>query len=146
MGKNLIEKAKEWKEKIIENSNIWTKFGALLVIVAILISTFGIHFVSVSSPSMFPEIDTGGIAIATSRTAFDDLQVGDIIIYNHEEIGQIIHRVHTITETEDHQRVIITKGDNNEVCDKDFVTQELYRAKVICSTNLFAPILQIFFE
>lgn len=80
------------------------------------------------SASMEPTIMTGDLII-TKQIEFEDVQVGDIIVYRHDYDGNyraIVHRV--IDKNEEY---IICKGDNNEVQDPWFIYPEDVRAKVI---------------
>lgn len=83
----------------------------------------------VMSESMEPTILTGDL-ILSKQIDFEDVQVGDIIVYKHTyENGEhqaIVHRV--IEKTDEY---LVLKGDNNENRDPWNVYPEDVRAKVV---------------
>ena len=78
--------------------------------------------------SMDPVIDVGANTIRI-RTPCDELTVGDIISYQHEQ-GIIIHRIVHIDHDEQGP-YFITKGDNNPLSDPVKVRCEQYLGKVV---------------
>jgi signal peptidase len=71
----------------------------------------------VATDSMQPVLDPGDGFIAIPSALAGDVHVGDVIVYDAEEIhggGLVTHRVVGITE-----EGYITKGDNNPVSDQD---------------------------
>lgn len=83
----------------------------------------------VMSESMEPTIKTGELVI-TKQIDFEDVQVGDIVVYRHEyedgDVKAIIHRV--IEKTDEY---LVFQGDNNADRDPWNVYPEDVRAKVI---------------
>lgn len=83
----------------------------------------------VMSASMEPTIMTGEI-ILTKQIDFEDVEVGDIIVYKHTydngKFKAIVHRV--IEKTDEY---LVLKGDNNTVRDPWNVYPEDVRAEVI---------------
>lgn len=90
---------------------------------------FGYSPFLVMSASMEPTIMTGEVIVAKT-IAFEDVEVGDIIIYKHtyanEKSIAIVHRV--IEKT---NYYLIMKGDNNEVEDPWKVYPGDVRSEVI---------------
>ena len=77
---------------------------------------------------MIPEFKAGDLAI-TYKTDFDDLEVGDVITYLHDN-KIIIHRI--ITKTDDY---VMTKGDNNPTEDGVLIDRQNYLGKLIYHTK-----------
>ena len=96
-------------------------------------NVFGYTINPVLSGSMEPTIMTGDIVIA-KRVAFEDVEVGDIVIYKHTftngKTVSIMHRV--VEKYDDH---LIMKGDNNETNDPWEVRAEDVRCQVILYRN-----------
>ena len=90
---------------------------------------FGYSVHPVMSASMEPTILTGDL-VMTEKITFDEIEVGDIIVYKHTyETGKyraIIHRV-----VEKYDDYLICKGDNNEIADPWKIYPEDVRSIVI---------------
>ena len=81
------------------------------------------------SNSMEPTIMTGDV-ILTKRISFEDVEVGDIIVYKHVyEDGNYKAIVHRVIEKTD--EYLICKGDNNDAPDPWCIYPDEVRAKVI---------------
>lgn len=84
----------------------------------------------VVSASMEPTIMTGDFVI-TKQVDFEDIKVGDIIVYKYEfkdgEPVAIIHRVYDKQEN-----YLLTKGDNNLLFDPYVIRPEDVRTRVVC--------------
>jgi len=90
-------------------------------------------FFVVASGSMIPELQVYDVLIVQGHTSFEDIEIGDIIVFNrpsdHNRV--IVHRVASITD--DDPKTLRTKGDNNpaSIPGTDFpITQEEYIGKV----------------
>ena len=72
-------------------------------------------FYVVSSGSMIPVLNVGDILIVKDGNTFNSLKVGDIIVFNRPQGGDIVI-VHRIIEVNDRfgEKVIVTKGDAND--------------------------------
>ena len=70
-------------------------------------------FYVVASGSMLPELQVYDVLIVQGHVSFEDVQIGDIIVFDrpsgHDRV--IVHRVVSITD--DDPRTLRTKGDNN---------------------------------
>ena len=93
----------------------------------------------VTSGSMSPNINVNDLIIIKGDKEFDSLEVGDVIIYfkpntPHECISEIrnciVHRVNKVI-TNDGQKELITKGDNNKFADHWTITESDYIGYVI---------------
>ena len=108
----------------------------VLVIWIGLQAVFGTQnpFYVVASGSMIPELRVYDVLIVQGHTPFEDIEIGDIIVFNrpsdHNRV--IVHRVASIID--DDPKTLRTKGDNNpaSIPGTDFpVTQEEYIGKVV---------------
>ena len=91
-------------------------------------------FYVVSSGSMYPELAMYDIIVISGHTLFDDVKIGDIIVFDrpkdHSKV--IVHRV--VAVVDDDPRTLRTKGDNNQnsMVGTDFpITNEEYIGKVV---------------
>jgi signal peptidase len=92
-------------------------------------NVFGYSPFLVMSESMEPTILTGEL-ILTKQIKFDDVEVGDIIVYKHTYANEkSIAIVHRVIEKTDYY--LIMKGDNNEAEDPWKVYPSDVRAEVI---------------
>lgn len=99
---------------------------------------FGIYIFNIISESMEPTLNINDLVIVKKYNSNKDLKKGDIITFNQE--GRIIsHRIKEIIENEDY--LIITKGDNNEVPDKELVKEEQIYGKVIFKIGKIGKII-----
>ena len=71
-------------------------------------------FYVVSSGSMYPELAMYDIIVVTGHAPFDDVRVGDIIVFERpkDQAKVIVHRVVAIVD--DDPKLLRTKGDNNQ--------------------------------
>ena len=90
-------------------------------------------FYVVASGSMIPELQVYDVLIVQGHVLFEDVQIGDIIVFDrpsgHDRV--IVHRVVSITD--DDPRTLRTKGDNNvaSIPGTDFpITEKEYIGKV----------------
>ena len=91
-------------------------------------------FYVVSSGSMYPELAMYDIIVISGHTAFDDVKIGDIIVFDrpkdHSKV--IVHRV--VAVVDDDPITLRTKGDNNQnsIAGTDYpITNEEYIGKVV---------------
>ncbi len=90
-------------------------------------------FYVVASGSMIPELQVYDVLIVQGHVTFEDVQIGDIIVFDrpsgHDRV--IVHRVVSITD--DDPITLRTKGDNNvaSIPGTDFpITEKEYIGKV----------------
>jgi len=108
--------------------------GVLVIWIGLQIA-FGTQnpFYVVASGSMIPVLEVYDVLIVQGHEPFDEIEVGDIIVFNrpvdHDRI--IVHRVASIVD--DEPRTLRTKGDANpaSIPGTDFpITEEEYIGKV----------------
>lgn len=90
----------------------------------------GIYMFNIISESMEPTFYKDDLAIV-KKCKISDLQIGDIITFKQEN-RVISHRIVKSTDEKGDVR-FITKGDNNEVQDKDLVENKNIYGKVLCT-------------
>ena len=103
---------------------------ALYVILVVPVSVcgfVGIHPYAVTSGSMAPSIPVGSMVFA-KETSFDDLKEGDVITYMISDDETVTHR---ITDIDDDDKKITTKGDANDNEDAKRVSYDNVVGKVI---------------
>jgi signal peptidase len=99
----------------------------VIIAVALLSLATGLRLCTVQSGSMEPTIPTYSVCLVTTRVSYDDLSVGDIVVYTRASDGeQIVHRVVDITDTG-----AITRGDANHFDDGVSVTADNLYARYI---------------
>ncbi len=113
-----------------------------IVGVGVLVIWFGLTlafgtqnpFYVVASGSMIPELEVYDVLIVQGHEPFEDLEIGDIIVFNrpsdHNRV--IVHRV--VSVTDDDPITLRTKGDSNpaSIPGTDYpITQEEYLGKVV---------------
>jgi signal peptidase I len=107
-----------------------TLLTALLVGVATFLFATSLdktYKVKIQGFSMHPDLTAGTTIFFNKKTPFNQLQVGDVIIYDHPHFTyHICHRI-----VEKHQNYLIVKGDNNRFSDRYHVTPSAYIGKVI---------------
>lgn len=113
----------------------------LIVAIGVLVIWIGLQvvfgtqnpFYVVASGSMIPVLEVYDVLIVQGHVPFNDIEVGDIIVFNrpsgHDRV--IVHRVASIID--DEPKTIRTKGDANpaSIPGTDFpITKEEYIGKV----------------
>ena len=109
--------------KIIKNTGFWLSITLCVLLFAVLIAQlFGIHRYLVVSGSMEPSLYAGDMVFVNSNVEFENVKIGDVIIFQYEG-KNIIHRVvdEAWIETE---RFLKTKGDNNKNADGYLATED----------------------
>lgn len=93
----------------------------------LLCKAFGLGLCAVQSGSMEPTIPTYSVCLVSTRASYDDLKIGDIIVYvRPSDNARVIHRVIAISKDG-----IITKGDANQRDDGFSVTEANLYARYI---------------
>nr|AIF14753.1 peptidase S26B, signal peptidase (SEC11, sipW) [uncultured marine thaumarchaeote KM3_67_H03] len=105
-------------------------------------------FYVVSSGSMYPELAMYDIIVVSGHTLFEDVKIGDIIVFDrpkdHDKV--IVHRV--VAVVDDDPLTLRTKGDNNQnsIVGTDYpITEEEYigtSVYVIPQVGFITKILQ----
>ncbi len=81
---------------------------------------FGWRFFAVQSGSMEPNIPTYGMCLIDTHVSYDDLEIGDVVVYARPTDGtKIIHRIISIGDAG-----AVTRGDANMLDDGISVTAE----------------------
>ena len=105
-------------------------FVSFLIVIAVFLLVYfvsGIRLCAVVSGSMEPNLPTWSLSIVSTRAKYENIQVGDIVVYERESDGKrIIHRVIEITD-----EGMVTKGDHNRVADEGFTTAENFFGKYL---------------
>ena len=113
-------------KKFIENTGFWLLIVTFGVVLAIFVSGFfGIQRYLVVSGSMEPNLYAGDIVFVNTNIDFEDVEIGDVIIFKYEDMN-IIHRV-----IEADGQKLKTKGDANKDDDGFVVTAENFVGKAL---------------
>ena len=124
---------KNWKKSIAKDVAI-VAMGVFIIWLSMWLY-FGTNnpFYVVASGSMIPELQVYDVLVVQGHVDFEDIQIGDIIVFDrpsgHDRV--IVHRVVSITD--DDPRTLRTKGDNNvaSIPGTDFpITEKEYIGKV----------------
>ena len=91
-------------------------------------------FYVVSSGSMYPELAMYDIIVISGHISFDDVKIGDIIVFDKPKDHSvvIVHRV--VAVVDDDPLTLRTKGDNNQrsIVGTDYpITNDEYIGKVV---------------
>jgi len=105
-------------------------------------------FYVVSSGSMYPELAMHDIIVISGHTLFEDVKIGDIIVFDrpkdHDKV--IVHRV--VAVVDDDPKTLRTKGDNNQrsmvgtdypITEKEYIGTVVY---VVPQVGFITQILQ----
>ena len=93
----------------------------LLVMIFLVSGIFRYKIIAIVSNSMYPNIKIGDAIIYEKITNYDNLTVGDILVFKNEDTI-MVHRIVEISK-KDKDILIYTKGDNNQKND-DFITSK----------------------
>ena len=117
--------------KIIENTGFWLSTALCVLLFAVLIAQlFGIHRYIVVSGSMEPSLYAGDIVFVNSNVEFENVKIGDVIIFQYEG-KNIIHRVVDEVWIEG-EKYLKTKGDNNKSADGYLTTKYNFCGVSVC--------------
>lgn len=126
----------------------------MIVVIGVVVIWVGLQvafgtqnpFYVVASGSMIPVLQVYDVLIVQGHEPFEDIQVGDIIVFNrptgHDRV--IVHRVAAIID--DEPKTIRTKGDANpaSIPGTDFpITKEEYIGKVAYTIPQIGYVTQI---
>lgn len=93
---------------------------------------FGLSLSYVPTASMEPTISAGEY-VMYGKTDFEDVNVGDIIVYKSSSGMYIIHRV-----IEKNTEYLTTKGDNNAISDTEQITPDMVYGKYIMTIHFLS--------
>lgn len=91
-------------------------FGVSIAIVLI----FGLKLYCIQTGSMEPQYPVG-MMIVVEPVAFEDLHVGDVVTFVQGDNTVVTHRA---VEIDRENRMLLTKGDNNNVADASMVSYQ----------------------
>lgn len=137
---------KSWKKSVAKDAAI-VGMGVIIIWFSMW-AYFGTNnpFYVVASGSMLPELQVYDVLVVQAHIPFEDIQIGDIIVFErpsgHDRV--IVHRVASITD--DDPRTIRTKGDNNvaSIPGTDFpITEKEYIGKVVNKIPQIGYVTQI---
>lgn len=111
-------------------ADVLAYFGIALLIAAGSMLLCGIRPYITMSGSMEPEIKTGSICFVNTRASFYQVEEGDVIAFQTPSGTLVTHRV---IGTEEQGRILVTKGDNNDVEDGATTTVENFRGETVFS-------------
>lgn len=114
---------------------------AISLPILIIIAVVGTHLVVVPTGSMSPAINEGDMVLVEKTDVLglieelnpQEVKEGDIIIYeksNTSEEASVIHRVIAVNKSEG-KKTFTLKGDNNTISDKNTVSTESVKGRVI---------------
>lgn len=103
-----------------------------------LVTLFGYKPMIVVSGSMLPSIQINSLNLC-KETTYDDLEVGDVLVYRAKDGVYITHRVRELTQIGG-KKVIIAKGDNNAVDDPPVYSEQVV-GEIVFTWNGIAPLL-----
>ncbi len=120
----------------------------IIVAIAVVVIWIGIQltlgfinpFFVVASDSMVPKLEVGDFVIINHNIPFDQLKIGNIIIFKEpvpdqgQQPDSIVHRVRAIAIDALGKRIVMTKGDANpdSIPGIDYpIRQENYVGKVV---------------
>lgn len=101
----------------------------------------GHRLVLVVSGSMEPTIAVNSLSLM-EVCSFDEVNIGDIIMYKVPGNIDIAHRVVDKVSNEEEQ-YILTKGDNNRHHDNLYITPDMVNGRIIAIYNWTAPFISL---
>jgi len=125
---NILKKHKK-KLEIAEDIVIVILFvGLIILLISVVLGNS--PFFYVEGISMHPTLENGDL-IVMDRTNFDNLKVGDIIVFDSSIYNfRIVHRIIDIG-TSNGDRILFTQGDNNHIPDPSYVKRSDYIGKYV---------------
>jgi signal peptidase len=114
---NLLKKNESRVPSIIKDVVIVVIGVAIIWLGLRLVFDTGNPFYVVSSGSMVPNLNVNDILVVRDGNSFQDLKVGDIIVFDRPDGADrvIVHRVAEIfDDSEGNHQIIRTKGDAND--------------------------------
>ena len=123
-----IKKIDSKRDKIkVKPTNNFLLLLFLIIIICFIAGFFKYKIISIASNSMKNYISRGDSVVVEET---NDIKLYDIIEYKLDKII-IVHRVVSIEKYNDGTILYITKGDNNDLADKEKVKEEQVIGKVL---------------
>ena len=114
-------------KKVIKKHRTICIVAGVCVVILLSVWLSGLRLCVIQSGSMEPTIPTYSVCLVTTQVDYDDLSVGDIVVYTrHSDGQQIVHRIVDITDAG-----AITRGDANQTDDGVSVTPDNLYARYI---------------
>jgi len=125
---DLLERHKR-ELNIVEDIVLVILFASLILLLCSTILGYS-PFYYVEGISMHPTIENGDLIII-DWTRFENLKVGDIIVFKRPLLNdKVVHRIIEV-KTVNGERVFVTKGDNNQIPDPNYVKSDNYIGRYI---------------
>lgn len=120
---------------------IFLIFSILATLVSMILRFNGYELCFIPTGSMEPTIKTGSLAIIDKKVSYENLEIGNIVVfYNENDDINIIHRI----IDGDQYSGFRTKGDNNDTDDGITVTNKTYIGKEIIHISYLGYIFLFF--
>lgn len=99
--------------------------SAIIVMVLVYFSSgyFSYSAVAIATGSMSPAIDRGDIVIVHKTEDYDNINVGDVIVYNYHNVI-VVHRLANKIKI-DNEYYFYSKGDANKEVDNYIIEQDM---------------------
>lgn len=99
-------------------STVLIAIAVILALSLLIPKVIGYDFYAVLSSSMSPKYPTGSMVYA-KEVDVNDLEIGDVIMFEFTDTTPATHRIHDIIYNEDGSlKGFITKGDNRDSADQ----------------------------
>ena len=99
----------------------------IIAAITLLALTTGLRLCIVRTTSMEPTITPYSVCLVTTRVRYEDLSIGDIVVFDRASDGEkVVHRVVEMTD-----EGVITRGDANRNDDGVSVTPDTLFARYI---------------
>jgi len=105
------------------------KIVALLGLLAFNVQSQDYSMFKVSGNSMLPMFKNGDVVVIDKAFPYNKLQVNDIVCFNDPEYSEQYSTCHRVVMKT--VKGFISKGDNNILCDGNYITSDGYIGKVV---------------
>ena len=102
---------------------------ALISLLAMQAFAEDIAKLRVHGNSMYPTFKNGDLVCIDKDIAYSSLREGDIVCFNDPEYNDTISTCHRVVLQT--FRGFIAKGDNNALCDGNYIIEQNYVGKVV---------------
>lgn len=122
-----------WLRRAGEAASLLLLSASVLAAIVLVLIPFvtGSQTYSVLTSSMAPRYSPGTFLVVKPQ-AYQTLRVGDVVTYQIEsgKPAVITHRITGFTADQDGNRLLVTKGDNNDATDAEPVREVQVRGKL----------------